>query len=84
MHLRKGPPHAVLSLLLSSKTELKALMPEYAKEAIGHGIRAQRSKSGAISFETAVQRSSETIGTIAAALAKAQSELINPEPMQTF
>src|SRR5215470_14539790 len=28
---------------------------------------------------TAVQRSSETIGTIAAALAKAQAELVNPE-----
>jgi hypothetical protein len=27
----------------------------------------------------AVQRSSETIGTIAAALAKAQAELVNPE-----
>ena len=26
-------------------------MPEDAKEAIGHGIRAKRSKSGAISFD---------------------------------
>jgi predicted phage-related endonuclease len=34
-----------------SKTELKALMPEDAKEAIGHGVRAKRSKSGAISFD---------------------------------
>jgi len=34
-----------------SKTELKALMPEDAKEAIGHGIRAKRSKSSAISFD---------------------------------
>jgi predicted phage-related endonuclease len=34
-----------------SKAELKALMPEEAKEAIGHGIRAKRSKSGAISFD---------------------------------
>jgi YqaJ-like viral recombinase domain len=33
-----------------SKAELKALMPEDAKEAIGHGIRAKRSKSGAISL----------------------------------
>jgi predicted phage-related endonuclease len=33
-----------------SKAELKSLMPEDAKEAIGHGIRAKRSKSGAISF----------------------------------
>jgi len=34
-----------------SKTELKSLMPEDAKEAIGHGVRAKRSKSGAISFD---------------------------------
>jgi predicted phage-related endonuclease len=34
-----------------SKAELKSLMPEDAKEAIGHGIRAKRSKSGAISFD---------------------------------
>ena len=34
-----------------SKTELKALMPADAKEAIGHRVRAKRSKSGAISFD---------------------------------
>jgi predicted phage-related endonuclease len=34
-----------------AKTELKALVPEDAKEASGHGVRAKRSKSGAISFE---------------------------------
>src|SRR5215212_2740471 len=34
-----------------AKTELKALMPEDAKEAFGHDIRAKRSKSGAISFD---------------------------------
>ncbi len=34
-----------------AKTELKGLMPEDAKEAIGHGVRAKRSKSGAISFD---------------------------------
>jgi predicted phage-related endonuclease len=34
-----------------SKAELKTLMPEDAKEAIGHGIRAKRSKSGAINFD---------------------------------
>ncbi len=49
-------------------------MPEDAKEAIGHWVRAKRSKSGAISFDLlegpAIQRSSETIGTIAAVLAK--------------
>jgi hypothetical protein len=30
------------------KAELKALMPEDAKEATGHGVRAKRSKSGAV------------------------------------
>jgi hypothetical protein len=34
-----------------AKTELKSLMPEDAKEAIGHGIRARRSKSGAVSID---------------------------------
>ena len=34
-----------------AKVELKALVPEDAKEAVGHGIRAKRSKSGAISFD---------------------------------
>jgi predicted phage-related endonuclease len=34
-----------------AKTELKALMPEDAKEAIGHGVRAKRSKAGAVTFD---------------------------------
>jgi hypothetical protein len=34
-----------------AKTELKSIMPENAKEAIGHGVRAKRSKSGAVSFD---------------------------------
>ena len=34
----------------TAKAELKTLMPEDAKEAIGHGVRAKRSKSGAVSF----------------------------------
>ena len=34
-----------------AKTELKALVPEDAKEASGHGVRARRSKSGAISLD---------------------------------
>jgi predicted phage-related endonuclease len=37
-----------------AKSELKALMPEDAKEAIGHGVRAKRSKSGAVSFDVLV------------------------------
>ena len=35
----------------AAKSELKKLMPEDAKEAAGHGIRARRSKSGSISFQ---------------------------------
>jgi predicted phage-related endonuclease len=35
----------------AAKADLKKLMPEDAKEASGHGLRAKRSKSGAISFE---------------------------------
>jgi hypothetical protein len=31
-----------------AKIELKSLLPQDAKEAIGHGIRAKRSKSGAV------------------------------------
>ena len=34
-----------------AKSELKALMPADAKEAMGHGIRAKRSKSGALTFD---------------------------------
>jgi putative phage-type endonuclease len=34
-----------------AKSELKALMPEDAKEAIGHRIRGRRSRSGAVSFD---------------------------------
>jgi hypothetical protein len=34
-----------------AKAELKAFVPEDAKEASGHGVRAKRSRSGAISFE---------------------------------
>jgi hypothetical protein len=46
-----------------AKGELKALMPEDAKEAIGHGIRGKRSKSGAISFDVI---ETETVHTEAA------------------
>jgi hypothetical protein len=49
----------------STKADLKKLVPEDAKEAVGHGLRAKRSKC--------------TIGAIAAALAKAQGEPANPE-----
>jgi predicted phage-related endonuclease len=35
----------------AAKANLKKLMPEDAKEALGHGLRAKRSKSGAVSFD---------------------------------
>jgi hypothetical protein len=35
----------------NAKAELKKLIPEDARGALGHGIRAKRSKSGALSFE---------------------------------
>jgi predicted phage-related endonuclease len=41
-----------------AKIELKGLVPEDAKEAIGHGVRAKRSKSGAVSFDLLVQEGS--------------------------
>ena len=34
-----------------AKAELKSLVPDDAQQAIGHGVRAKRSKSGAISFD---------------------------------
>jgi predicted phage-related endonuclease len=34
-----------------AKTGLRALLPEDAKEAFGHGVRARRSRSGAVSFD---------------------------------
>jgi predicted phage-related endonuclease len=37
-----------------AKADLRKLVPEDAKEAAGHGIKAKRSKSGAVSFEVLV------------------------------
>jgi hypothetical protein len=37
-----------------AKGELRSLVPEDAQQAIGHGLRAKRSKSGAISFDIVV------------------------------
>ena len=47
-YLRTRPAHGEHEL---AKAELKKLVPEDAKEAAGHGIKARRSKSGAISFD---------------------------------
>ena len=67
-----------------AKTELKGLMPEDAQQAIGHGVRpsARSRERSPLTFwgrRTPVHRSSPSIGSLAAALAKAQLELINPE-----
>jgi hypothetical protein len=35
----------------TAKSELKELIPGDAREAFGHGIRAKRSKAGAVSFD---------------------------------
>jgi predicted phage-related endonuclease len=35
----------------AAKVDLKKLVPEDAKEATGHGIRAKRAKNGAVSFD---------------------------------
>jgi predicted phage-related endonuclease len=43
-----------------AKGELKALMPEDAKEAIGHGVRGKRAKSGAVSFDVLTQQPAAT------------------------
>jgi hypothetical protein len=37
-------------------------MPEDAKEAIGHGVRAKRSKSGAVSFDLVVPEGGHAAG----------------------
>jgi hypothetical protein len=41
-----------------AKAQLKRLVPEDAQQAIGHRIRAKRSKSGAISFDVLGQEDS--------------------------
>src|SRR5689334_25150325 len=41
-----------------AKAELKGLVPEDAKEAVGHGVRAKRSKSGAVSFDLVKEEAS--------------------------
>ena len=46
--LRTRPAHLEHE---AAKTELKGLVPADAQQAFGHGIRAKRSKSGAISFD---------------------------------
>jgi len=42
-----------------AKAELKALMPQDAKEAAGYGVRARRSKSGAISFDVLAEETGD-------------------------
>lgn len=58
-YLRTRAAHGEHELV---KAELKKLMPEDAKEAIGHGIRAKRAKSGAISFDPVEMESAHAPG----------------------
>jgi hypothetical protein len=37
-----------------AKAELKSLVPDDAQQAIGHGIRARRSKAGAVTVDRLV------------------------------
>ena len=46
--LRTRPAHQEHE---GAKADLKKLVPEDVREAVGHGLRAKRSKSGAISFD---------------------------------
>jgi hypothetical protein len=46
----------------TAKLELKALIPEDAKEAFGHGIRAKRSKAGSVSFELITNGANRSTG----------------------
>jgi transposase len=56
---KEFPPRSTLHWLCDgtldrserAKTEFSALVPEDAKEAFGHGVRAKRSKAGAVSFD---------------------------------
>ena len=44
-----------------AKADLKKLVPEDAKEAFGHGLRAKRSKSGAVSFDLVDTESADAL-----------------------
>lgn len=59
IYLRTRVAHGEHELV---KAELKKLMPEDAKEAIGHGLRAKRAKSGAISFDPVEMESVHAAG----------------------
>ncbi len=45
-----------------AKSELKGLVPEDAQQAVGHGVRAKRSKSGAISFDLLTREADHASG----------------------
>ena len=68
-----------------AKAELKSLVPEDAQQAIGHGVRAKRSKSGAISFDLLERGGQPCSGPVnrsarlAARSPRRKAELVNPE-----
>lgn len=46
----------------TAKAELKGLVPEDAKEAHGHGVRAKRTRAGAITFELMTNGGAHALG----------------------
>jgi hypothetical protein len=69
----------------TAKAELKMLVPGDANEAIGHGLRAKRSRSGAISFDPIHQLRSYSNGerqctSRVSALARSQRRWRKPKP----
>ena len=46
----------------AAKAQLKSLVPADAQQAFGHGIRAKRSKSGAISFDLLSAEGKDAVG----------------------
>ena len=44
-----------------AKAELKGLVPEDAKGAIGHGVRAKRSKSGAVTLDLLTEEAGHAV-----------------------
>ena len=54
--------HAAHAEHEQAKTELKALVPPDAMQAIGHGLRAKRSKSGSVSFDLLAEEDSHAAG----------------------
>ena len=76
--------HVKPSSSATAKGELKQPMRRDAREAFGHGVRAKRSKSGAVSFDLlAAERPCTTLAPRSAPLPlpspRHRRKLVNPE-----